>query len=169
MPMQPLTWIRYSLTITIAAFALSNCASTDNPNVVTGRLMGARIGATDSALFTTPYQGQGVAITSSAGGGRRPVILSHIEVTRLIGHMETKLDQWSHYRSLPPFEETIMMGLVGTTGPQPFTVILARTPQMNHPVFVVTVAYQDTKASIALDRKNAQKWIGQLRSASNGY
>ena len=121
---------------------------------------------TDSIIYTQPA-GAGVQITSSAGGGRNPAALAGPEVVRLVNRIEEKLRNWDDYDDPDSFEETIMIGLAGTTAPQPLVVKLAKVPPMKEPVFVVTLAYRDAVASVALDEENAGRWTRQLRQAIN--
>ena len=159
-------WTLVSCVLT-ALTAVLGCATSRSSDSVTGRLVGPGVDSPTDSMIYTQAAGAGVQITSSAGGGRNPVALSGPEVDRLIDRVEGKLRRWPKYVVSGPFEETIMIGLAGTRGPQPFTVKLAKSPPLKEPVFLVTLAYPSGVATVALDRANAMRWISQLRHAVN--
>jgi hypothetical protein len=155
-----------SLLIFVFIATFSGCATTET-NIVSGRLMGPSVPSPTDAIIYTQPAGAGVQITSSAEGGRNPAALSGPEVVRLVNRIEEKLKDWDDFDGSDPFEETLMIGLAGTSAPQPFVVKLAKVPPMEEPVFIVTLAYRDAVASVALDRENAGRWTRQLRQAIN--
>jgi hypothetical protein len=92
--------------------------------------------------------------------------LSGAEVIRLVDRMEQHLKLWPQYIIGPPFERIVLIGVASVDGPQPLSVKLVKTPALQSPVFILTLAYDEGLASAAMDRKNARRWIAQLRSAA---
>ena len=157
-------WMLTALTAA-GATALLGCATPNDSGVVEGRLMVADLASPTDSFLYTKRAGAGVQITSSVGGGRNPAAISGPEAVRLVNSMEQRLRDWPRYVAASPFEETIMIGLVGTTAPEPLTVALAKTSTMVEPVFIITLAATDSVVAVALDRSNAQRWIADLRRA----
>ena len=145
---------------------LSGCKSTPPPETETviGRLTGPGIAPSNAQVFTMPLTGGGVKVYTDVGRGVRAVTLNPYNTIRLITAIETTLVDWKAKTESPPFKETLMGGAAEFQGTNPFSLQLAKTPQMVEPVFLLEVGYYDATAALVLNRQNASIWVRKLRA-----
>jgi len=154
--------------LSLTAVLAIGCASTESTirEQVLGTIRSPELPPTPTALFTVPVVGGGVGITTGAGQGARAVTLTAVEVGRLIEGIETVLESWPHGSSVPPFRTTVMFGEADTNRRNPFSVDLVKTPALPEAVLLVSVAYIDASAYLAIDEENARLWVKRLKAAS---
>jgi hypothetical protein len=143
--------------------------TTSEPTIreqVVGTIRSAELPPTPTPMFTIPTAGGGVGISTSAGEGKRAVTLTAGETRRLIDGIETALDNWPRGSSVPAFRNTVMFGAADTNRRNPFSVDMVKTPAMPEPVLLVSVAYIDSFAYLAIDEENSRRWAKRLRAAS---
>jgi hypothetical protein len=149
----------------IATLLFSACETTPEPDRVMGRVEGPGVPMTTAELITAPGPGGTIRLSTDVGRGRRAVTLSPVEALQLIAVLQKYLAEWDDWSDKRPFRETLMMGVASAGTAAPFFVQLAKSPGMEDPVFIVVVGYAEAIGGLALDRKNAKRWVTHLQRA----